>query len=66
MSVCMHSGNQKCNAYQVVNGLFLASLNAPDRLIEWAARSGVCLSSGSVLNTVNSLAEKAEADLKTL
>lgn len=62
----MHSSNPKCNAYQIINSLFLQAVSASERTTDWAAHSGMALSTSSGHNMINALSLEAAKALKTV
>ncbi|KDQ16396.1 hypothetical protein BOTBODRAFT_95821, partial [Botryobasidium botryosum FD-172 SS1] len=58
-SICMQSNQPRCNALQMVVGIFTHSCNTPERVIEIIAHAGLCVSAPSINNMVNSMSKKA-------
>ncbi|KAF8334018.1 uncharacterized protein EI90DRAFT_2970358 [Cantharellus anzutake] len=54
-SILIHSSNEKCNALQVRNGLYLAASNASKSIRQWAAHTGLSVSPSSIANARDSL-----------
>lgn len=60
ISILMQGRNQKCNAFQSVNGLFLRSANTPEKVIKTLAHMGNSISLGAIHSAVNSLSNESE------
>lgn len=56
--------NQKCNALQVLVGLFLHSCNAPEVVVTTLSHMGVSVSAQTINNTVKSLSPDASKELQ--
>src|SRR5260221_539876 len=50
ISILVHSSNEKCNALQTRNGLYLAASNASKSVHQWATCTGLSISPTSIMN----------------
>ncbi|KZS95036.1 hypothetical protein SISNIDRAFT_408737, partial [Sistotremastrum niveocremeum HHB9708] len=63
MSICANSMNRRCNAFQIINSLFLNSVNATERVHGWGAHAGLCVSDQSAANLIDSLSKEMRTNL---
>ena len=60
------SMSQLCNAFQVIQGFFLKSVNAPERLINALSCSGWSISNQSIHNMIKSTTQEQKAKIREL
>jgi hypothetical protein len=66
ISIMMQSTNQKCNALELVFGIFLHSCNTLQKVIQALAHMGLSISVGSIHSAVASLSRKAFLTLRAM
>lgn len=62
----MHSVNQQCNVLAAVNGIFFHSCNTPNKAIKALAHMGISISPSSINNTINSLSNESQYNIREL
>jgi hypothetical protein len=65
-SILLMSSNQKCNALQLVIGMFCHSTNAPELIIEMLAHAGLSISTSSIQNMITLLSNKSNEKIQSL
>ncbi|KAI0741659.1 hypothetical protein C8Q80DRAFT_1123500 [Daedaleopsis nitida] len=63
LSICLHSQDQHCNAFQSTVGIVLHACNAPEKVAKMLAHMGVSVSLSSIHRAIHSLAEEASYDV---
>ena len=66
LSILTNSTNSHCNAFQAVQGFFLESMNAPERVIDVLAHSGWSVSVSSIVKMVRSLTIERQKHIREL
>ncbi|TFY60049.1 hypothetical protein EVG20_g7564 [Dentipellis fragilis] len=66
ISIFLQSTNQGCNALQTILGLFLHASNAPDKVVEVLAHTGVSISTTAINLAIHSLSTQAKINVANL
>ncbi|EIW73719.1 hypothetical protein CONPUDRAFT_25890, partial [Coniophora puteana RWD-64-598 SS2] len=65
ISIVLQSCNERCNYLQGMVGVFLHSVNAPQRVINVLAHGGFTISSTSINASVRNLSKQIEKQIQT-
>src|SRR6266446_3283581 len=65
-SIIANSANSHCNAFQVIQGFFLESVNAPEHIINVLAHGGWSVSVATIVNMVKALTKEQKSILRGL